>query len=218
MHVKICGLRDPENIAAIANLPVDYLGFIFQEQSPRFVSGEALPAWLAENAHLLEGKKRVGVFVNAEIDFILNTVHDYGLHYVQLHGSESPTYCQELNVLWSVSSMQQAQLIKAFSVDAQFDFASTQAYATHCPLFLFDTRGAAAGGTGEKWDWSLLDRYEGITPFFLSGGIGPEDAAAIRAIRHPQFYGVDLNSRFESAPGIKEISRAEAFLAELSHT
>lgn len=217
MHVKICGLREPNNVAAIAELAVDHLGFIFYAKSPRHAKSDALRAWLEANKDALEGKSRVGVFVNAEIDFILNTVHDYGLNYVQLHGNESPTYCQELNVLWSVSSMQQARIIKAFNVDADFDFGATQAYATHCPLFLFDTKSSTAGGSGKQWDWSLLDRYEGITPFFLSGGIGPDDVVRIKTVQHPQFYGIDVNSRFEIQPGLKDPELLRTFLAQLSN-
>ena len=215
MKIKVCGLRDPDNIAAVAKLPVDYLGFLFYPKSPRFVEGETLLNWLERNKKLIAGIPRVGVFVNAEIDYILNVVHDYELNYVQLHGNESPTYCQELNLLWTVSSMHKARLIKAFSVDEDFRFSSTDAYAPHCPLFLFDTRSAKPGGSGRQWDWSLLDRYHGVTPFLLSGGIGPEDAERVRAVRRPQFHGIDLNSRFEMAPGVKDVAVLEVFLREI---
>lgn len=211
MKIKICGLRQPENIAAIARLPVDYLGFIFYPESPRYVSGDKLPKWLRASAGNIP-QQRVGVFVNAEIDQVLNAVHDYQLDYVQLHGNESPAYCQELNLLWTVNTVRSARLIKAFSVDEDFDFDTTASYAAYCPYFLFDTRGPEKGGTGRQFNWQLLQQYEGVTPFFLSGGIGPDDAAAIRRFQHPQLHGIDLNSRFESEPGIKDTAALHEFL------
>ena len=213
MRTKVCGLREPENIEAVLDLGVDYVGFIFHESSKRFVGKTKLATWLAENEERFGDTEKVGVFVNGEVDYILNAVHDYRLDYVQLHGNESAGYCRELKLLWSVSTLHKASLIKAFSVDADFDFQTTHAYVDSCPLFIFDTGGGKTpGGTGVKWDWSKLKEYDAPVPFLLSGGIGPEDTEAVRAIDHPQFAGVDLNSRFESAPAVKDIGLLRKFL------
>ncbi|NJB85768.1 phosphoribosylanthranilate isomerase [Lewinella marina] len=217
MKIKVCGLRDPENIAAVSGLDVDYLGLIFHPDSPRFAGQPSLSEWLTDNVALLNGHERVGVFVNGEIDYLLNTVHDYHLDWVQLHGSESPGYCQELKLLWSVNTLRRASICKAFSITDDFDFRRTNDYVNSCSLFVFDTGGQAqAGGTGKKWDWSKLEEYQGPVPFLLSGGIGPEDAAAINQVRHPQFKGVDLNSQFELEPGRKDVERLRQFIRELN--
>lgn len=213
MKIKVCGMREPENIEGVLQLPVDYMGFIFAAQSSRFVGeGEELPKWIEANDEKFGEIKRVGVFVNAEIDEILNKVHDYRLDFVQLHGSERPEYCRELLSFWEVSSMREAKLIKAFSIDGDFDFRRTNDYSGLCSLLLFDTKGAAPGGNGEKFDWKLLDLYQGATPFLLAGGIGPESADELRRFPHPQFHGVDLNSRFEIEPGLKSIEKLKAFV------
>lgn len=217
MKVKVCGLKRPDNISAIRALGVDYLGFIFYAKSPRFAESEDLKAYLNDEGQEWQNINRVGVFVNAEIDYILNTVHDYQLNWVQLHGDESPGYCQELKLLWSVSTLHKAKICKAFKVTPEFDFRSTNDYLSSCPLFVFDTGGKSQpGGTGEQWDWNLLDDYEGLTPFLLSGGIGPTDAAAIKRLSHPQLNGVDLNSGFETEPGFKDVDKLATFMRGLS--
>lgn len=217
MKVKVCGLREPDNVKEILDLGVDYLGFIFYEKSNRYVGNTELAGWIAKNEALFNGVAKVGVFVNAEVDTILNSVHDYQLDYVQLHGDESPGYCRELQLLWSVSTLRTAKLVKAFSVGPDFDWAATEPYADSCDFFIFDTGGQAEhGGTGVKWNWSLLDAYQGKTPFLLSGGIGPQDARRVQLVDHPAFAGVDLNSRFEVVPGRKDAESLGKFLAELS--
>ena len=217
MKVKVCGLTVPENITEIVAAGADYLGFIFHSSSPRDVSkNETLSAWLNEQEEALEDVARIGVFVNAELDYILNIVHDYKLTHVQLHGNESPGYCQELQLLWSVSTLRKASITKAFNIVPGFDFNQTNPYLSSCSWFVFDTGGhSAAGGTGEQWDWELLDQYNGMTPFLLSGGIGPKDALKVRRIKHPQLLGVDLNSRFETEPGIKDASLVKQFIVDL---
>ncbi len=213
MRTKVCGMREPGNIREVLDLNVDYMGFIFHPPSPRFAGSPALAEWMQKNDALFSSTARVGVFVNAELDYILNTVHDYQLDWVQLHGNESPTYCRELKLLWTVSTLRSAHLCKAFSVDADFDFSDAAAYADTCSLFVFDTGGqATSGGTGRQWDWNRLREYNLPTPFLLSGGIGPQDAAAIRKLDHPQLAGVDLNSRFEVEPGVKEVKLLSDFL------
>ena len=214
MKIKVCGMREPGNLVALAKLPIDMVGFIFYAKSPRY-AGESLAKWLAKEGAALEGKKRVGVFVNAEVEDVLNHVHDFELDFVQLHGNESPEYCQLLRNLWESTSMRKAKLIKAFRVDEDFDFNQVSPYTSHCAYFLFDTRGQEYGGTGRQFDWKLLNDYHGVTPFLLSGGIGPEAVGAVLDFQHPQFYGVDLNSRFEREPGIKDIDKIAAFVTAL---
>lgn len=215
MKIKICGLKEPDNIAAVAQLDPDLIGFIFYPKSTRYAAGDKLLNYLEEESEALSGIDRVGVFVNEEIDQILSLAHDYRLNYVQLHGDESPAYCQELQLLWSVSSMHRARIIKAFRIDESFDWSRANAYAAYCPLLIFDTKGAQPGGTGEQWDWSLLDNYTGVTPFLLSGGIGPDDVKAVQAVNHAQFSGVDLNSKFEIEPGRKDVDLLRNFITTL---
>ena len=213
MKIKVCGLREPDNISEVLALGVDYVGFIFYQKSKRFVGKTKLAEWIAANEEAFGATKKVGVFVNAELDYILNAVHDYKLDYVQLHGDESPGYCRELKLLWSVSTLRKAQLIKAFSITPDFDFRETYAYADSCPLFIFDTGGQTEkGGTGKKWDWAKLNEYEGLVPFLLSGGIGPLDGDDVKALDHPQLRGVDLNSAFETEPGVKDVAKLKMFL------
>lgn len=215
MKIKVCGLREPENILAIAQLPIDFIGFILYPGSPRFVGKKGLPQWLEKNEEELEGIARVGVFVNAEVDQILNAVHDFRLDYVQLHGDESPEYCRELQTYWTISSMRSAQIIKAFRVDENFNFSNTQAYERLCAYFLFDTKAQAYGGTGKRFDWSILEKYMGMTPYLLSGGIDETMAAEIRQLNFKQMEGVDINSRFETEPGKKDVDKIDQFVRAL---
>lgn len=216
MKVKVCGLRTPDNIKEVLALGPDYVGFIFYKKSKRFVGKTKLAEWITNNEELFGETKRVGVFVNAELDYILNAVHDYKLDYVQLHGDESPGYCRELKLLWSASTLRKAHLIKAFSITPDFDFKDTYPYADSCPLFIFDTGGhGEKGGTGQKWDWAKLNEYQGLVPFLLSGGIRPDDAARVAALGHVQMRGVDLNSGFEVEPGVKVVKDLRKFLAEV---
>lgn len=215
MRVKVCGLNDPANIEALAQLPIDFKGFIFYKKSARNIVGDTLEKWLGENEALHNHVKRVGVFVNAEIEEILNRVHDFNLDYVQLHGEESPEYCQEIQSFWAASTLRRARFIKAFPVDADFDFARTEVYAGICSLFLFDTKTPQHGGSGVRFDWDLLKKYKGNTPFLLSGGIDESDAELIKQLNVPQLYGVDINSRFEVQPGVKDVKKVERFLEAL---
>ncbi|MEL7160929.1 MAG: phosphoribosylanthranilate isomerase, partial [Bacteroidota bacterium] len=146
MKTKVCGLREPDNIREVMALGVDYLGFIFYERSQRYARSQVLAEFLESHADQFARTAKVGVFVNAEVDDILNTVHDYQLDYVQLHGNESAGYCRELKLLWSVSTLRKAQIIKAFSITPDFNFADTNAYVDSCPLFVFDTGGQTEKG------------------------------------------------------------------------
>lgn len=215
MKIKVCGMKEPENITQLLELPVDFIGFIFYEQSPRYAGNPKFESWVNKNKPLFEKVKKVGVFVNAEIERILNAVHDYELDFVQLHGNESPEYCRELKQYWEISTLHHAKIIKAFAVDKEFDFQETKAYEGWCAYFLFDTKSPQHGGSGVAFDWSLLQQYTGITPFFLSGGISEDDIAAIRQLKVPALYGVDLNSRFETAPGVKDVEKLKDFMEQL---
>lgn len=216
MIVKTCGLREPENIRAVSALEVDWIGLIFYPKSPRFIGEQAnLKAFLQAEAQTEQRPKRVGVFVNAQFNELLEAVHEYELDYVQLHGGESAVYCATLQELWRDSSIRKAGIIRAFRVSRAFDFGITVDYEPFCNYFLFDTKGQEYGGTGHKFDWDILSRYTGKTPFLLSGGIGPEDAAAVKLVKHSALAGIDLNSKFETEPGRKDARKLADFLGEL---
>lgn len=192
---KVCGMRDAENIRAVERLGINLMGFIFWPHSSRYVSEP--PAYLPTAC------RRVGVFVDATIDDVRQHMADYSLDYLQLHGQESPEYIQSLLTVCGDSI---ATIIKAFNIATAADLDQTKPYEGLADLFLFDTRGKAVGGNGTKFDWTVLNDYNGNTPFILSGGIGPDDAEQLRAFHHPKCTGIDLNSRFELAPGLKDVS------------
>ncbi|RMF26948.1 MAG: phosphoribosylanthranilate isomerase [Bacteroidetes bacterium] len=208
-RVKVCGLKEPPNLVEVSRLGVDFLGFIFYPPSPRCMVLERLPETTRQALEPLP-VERVGVFVNARIPEVLEKIAPFQLNCVQLHGEESPEYCAELKRVWPP-----LKIIKAFRIDASFDFSLTKPYETHCTLFLFDTRSKAYGGSGRTFDWALLENYRGQTPFLLSGGLGPENLEALKNFHHPRLAGYDLNSRFETEPGIKDVPRLERFLKEL---
>ena len=205
--IKICGMREAENIREVeqlstvnCQLSIDWMGFIFYPKSSRYVS--ARPAYLPQKC------KRVGVFVNASIDDIRQNIADYSLDIVQLHGHESTDSIRSLRSLCGDA----ISIIKAFNIATKEDLEATTPYAGLVDYFLFDTKGPSVGGNGEKFDWSVLEAYNGDTPFLLSGGIGPDDAERILDYHHPKCIGVDLNSRFEIEPGIKDITKLKTFL------
>ena len=205
-------MRDPENIRNMLALPIDMMGFIFYRKSKRAVVDDALGDWVQQNMELFGEVKRVGVFVNAEVDEILNRIHDFQLDFVQLHGEEGAGYCAELRSYWDISSIRKAKIIKAFPVDETFDFDFTRSYEGKCDYFLFDTKGPEQGGNGVPFAWSILEQYQGPTPFILAGGIDLGMEERILALHLPQLVGVDLNSRFELEPGLKDVGKVERFL------
>ena len=209
MTIKVCGLREPENAAAVAELGVDLLGFVFYPASPRAVrSGRLNDLRAALDA--APRRERVGVFVNAKVPEILQGVAALGLQYAQLHGDESAEYCASLRDVWPT-----LKLIKAFSIDENFDFRDTQPYERFCEYFIFDTKTPERGGSGQQFDWEMLNRYTGFRQFLLSGGIGPDDVQRVRALNIPQMAGVDLNSRFETEPGVKDVDLLRQFIGEI---
>ena len=203
-------MRNAENIRDVEALGIDMMGFIFYPKSSRYVS--ARPAYLPQKC------KRVGVFVNATIDDIRQHIADYSLDIVQLHGHESTDSIRSLRSLCG----DVISIIKAFNIATKEDLNATTPYAGLVDYFLFDTKGPSVGGNGEKFDWSVLEAYNGDTPFLLSGGIGPDDAERIlrstsgrsqgENYHHPKCIGIDLNSRFEIEPGIKDITKLKTFL------
>lgn len=210
-------MRDPKNIKDLLELPVGLMGLIFYKKSPRHVPNSAAKAILQASDDTI---KRVGVFVNETKEIILQKVDKFKLSYVQLHGKESPDDCYDLlaDSAKTFGCDDELQIIKAFSVDEQFDFSTTVEYAPYCKYFLFDTKGKNAGGNGFMFDWSLLQQYKGNTPFLLSGGIGVDAATAIQELDLPKMVGVDLNSKFEKSPALKDIAQVNFFLKEVNIT
>lgn len=198
--IKVCGMTDAENIRDVELLGVDMIGFIFYPESPRCLRQK--PGYLPACA------KRVGVFVNESKENILMCIDRFGLDYIQLHGNESPEFCRSLRDTG-------IHLIKAFSISLPKDLLTISAYNGLCDYYLFDTKTPLHGGSGNQFDWHLLHSYNDSTPFILSGGINPCSAKAIREFRHPGFAGIDINSRFEIAPGAKDVKRIATFLKEL---
>ena len=203
MIVKVCGMREAENIRAVEALGVDWMGFIFWEHSSRCVSQR--PAYLPTRA------KRVGVFVDAPLDVVCQHVETFGLDVVQLHGSESPAYLRDLRSSCDARLL----IVKAFSIATRDDLLQTSFYEGIADYFLFDTKAQLVGGNGRKFDWSVLAHYDGSTPFLLSGGIGPDDASRLSAFSHPRLAGIDLNSRFEISPALKNVELLKQFLYDI---
>ncbi len=209
--VKVCGMTNLAQVDELVRLGVQYAGFIFYEPSPRTVISKIKAADLAGYQQPIQ---KVGVFVNEEVGKVAKTVKDYGLNLVQLHGEESPGYCRELSG--------EVQVIKAFRLQGDENIsAMLRPYLDCGDMFLFDTKTSLYGGSGKKFDWKVLADISAGKPFFLSGGIGPGDETMILDFtdQHPDFQKVqlDLNSRFEKAPGIKDISKLKTFMSNLGY-
>lgn len=216
-------MRDADNIRAVAALDIDFLGFIFYPKSPRYTP-KAIPEaeLIADTATTarrndIEARKpqRVGVFVDETPQAIIAHIHNDQLDYVQLHGHELPEMIDNLKRTVIPDIRHSLKVIKAFSIAKPDDLLQTKAYEGIADLFLFDTPTESYGGSGKKFDWQMLQAYDGHTPFLLSGGIGPEDIDRIRTFEHPQCIGIDLNSRFETAPGIKDVEALRRFTEKL---
>lgn len=193
-------MTESRNIREIDQLGVDWMGFIFYHKSLRYVS-EA-PSYLPE------GAKRVGVFVNENDTFIQQTAGRFSLDYVQLHGYEPPEYCRLLK-------SDGYSVIKNFSIATAKDLERTVAYEGLCAYFLFDTHCPSYGGSGVSFDWNILKQYQGDTPFVLSGGIAPDSVNALKQFDHPLLAGYDINSRFETEPGIKNVKQIAQFIKDI---
>ncbi len=195
MKLKICGMKYSENIMEISTLLPDYMGFIFWKPSARYFEG-TMPK-------LPKSVQKVGVFVDASYDEIITNVRKYQLDVVQLHGKETPEFCSKLHVLNS-------KIIKVFPIDETFDFSILKSFESVCDFYLFDTKGKLPGGNGVAFNWDLLQNYKSRKPIFLSGGIRLEDMEAIQKLQLP-IYAVDVNSKFEIEPGLKDIQKLQQF-------
>lgn len=200
MIIKVCGMREPENIRAAEQTGADWMGFICYPRSPRFVSRR--PDYLPRHT------RRIGVFVNACYEEIIRRADELGLQGIQLHGAESPELCRRIRT----SGL---SVVKAFAINRADGLARTEAYTGCCDYFLFDTPCSGYGGSGRSFDWQLLDSYRGNVPFLLSGGITPASLPALLSFRHPRWAGVDLNSGFETAPAVKDCTTLHTFIHQL---
>lgn len=190
-------MRDARNIRSIEALGVDLIGMIFFSGSPRFV--DTIPSYMPQK------EKRVGVFVNADVDEMLQTADRYQLSTIQLHGDEPKETCNKLRT-------EGYHLIKAFQIAEPEDLKKTSEYDGLCDYYLFDTKSPSYGGTGKKFDWNVLQHYSGNTPFLLSGGISLACIDSLLAFDHPQCAGFDLNSQFEIKPGLKDTALIKQFI------
>ncbi len=205
LRIKVCGMRDAQNVRDVLDLSIDFMGFIFYEKSLRHVSH--FPSEVDFDRNPLDRRiEKVGVFVDADLEFVKDKIRSYQLDYVQLHGRESVFYCESLKKAG-------VKIIKAFSIDERFRFTNTDFYSFTCDYFLFDTKGKLAGGNGVTFDWDLLNNYDGETPFFLSGGIDVNSVAKIRELKLDKLYGIDINSKFETAPAMKDVDLIRTFIA-----
>lgn len=201
MIVKVCGLRDEQNIQDICQLEIQWIGLNFYKPSSRYIAKYEKESISQIPDHI----KRVGVFVNEDIDTIQKIVKQFQLDYVQLHGDESVSFCESIK-----------KVIKVFRIDKDFKMSITKDYESAVDYFLFDTNSKHFGGSGKKFNWDILSEYTGSTPFLLSGGIGPEDTIDLIKLKHPQYVGIDINSKFEIAPAVKSKALIETFLTKLN--
>jgi len=221
MKLKICGMKYQDNIKAVAALEPDYLGFIFYKKSARFFNG-IIP-------ELTKNIKKTGVFVNASVEYIIESINKYDLQAVQLHGAETPEYCdilrQELVCLLERSRKVDSgyhpiEIIKVFSVKDEFDFSILEPFENVCDYYLFDTKGKLPGGNGYTFNWEVLKEYPSTKPYFLSGGIGLKEVDNVLSFLRRQessyCYAIDVNSKFEIEPGLKNIEKLKKFIESLS--
>ena len=217
--VKVCGLRDSENIRQVAALGVDWIGMIFWEKSPRNVTMIPSHAGIIPDRASLSplatnnSPLKVGVFVDEMAQNIITRVVNFQLDIIQLHGHETPTLIR--NLRRTLADIRPVKVIKAISVSSRDDIAAYKDYADCVDYFLFDTKCPSVGGSGQQFDWSVLDAYDGEVPFLLSGGIGPDDAERVSNFHHPKCIGIDLNSKFETEPAMKDVAAIGKFLNEL---
>ncbi len=212
MIIKVCGLREKPNILAIDEFSIDLMGMIFYEKSPRFVEDNCdIPT---------TNTPKVGVFVDSPLEYILQKIEKYHLQYIQLHGNESADFVKEIH---QKTKEKNIKIIKVFSIDNQQDNQKNSninndfmaEYAVFCDYFLFDTKGTNHGGTGIKFNWQVLENYQLKTPFLLSGGITVDDIDEIKNIKHQQFVGIDINSKFEIKAGLKDVEMIKNFIEKL---
>lgn len=202
MIVKVCGMREADNIRQVDTLQsVDWMGFIFYPPSSRFVA--EVPAYLPQHS------KRVGVFVNATLPDIRQRQEEFSFDLIQLHGDEPPLFCHALRTHLKAGT----QIIKMIAITSPEDLEKTHPYEDDVDYFLFETKCSSYGGSGQQFNWNILQHYTGKTPFLITGGIGAKDTEKVKAFQHPQFAGIDLNSGFETAPAHKDPKLIQNFLA-----
>lgn len=207
MRIKVCGMTSTEQVLQLDEMGVEFAGFIFYPKSPRYVH-KFMPK---PEVKKIKGKgiNKVGVFVNAPVEEVLQAVDDCGLHLVQLHGDETPKYCEKIANYVGV--------VKAFRLREEDNVLwKVKDYLDIADMFLFDTEGAGYGGTGKQFDWNILRGLQIGKPFFLSGGIGPEDAEKLAQFaKEPvakDLFSIDVNSKFEITPGIKDMEALTRFI------
>ena len=205
LKIKVCGMKQAANIAAVAELQPNYLGFIFYQKSPRFIT--EVSAELIK--YVPSTIKTTGVFVDEDVEIVKQHIIKYNLKAVQLHGNEAAGYCEELRSAG-------VEIIKAFGVDEHFDFEKLSAYLNVVDYFLFDTQTPAHGGSGKVFDWGLLQNYTYNKPYFLSGGIDLMHISVIKQIIDPRMYAIDVNSKFELEPGLKDVEKLKEFFKEMN--
>ena len=222
-------MRNAGNIAELQKLDIDFMGFIFWPKSPRYVQQIPSRAGLIPDLPSLDGERikksethdkrilTVGVFVDDMPQNIVTRVYNYHLDYVQLHGSESAVMIDNLRRTLIPDIAPNIKIIKALSIKDKSDLEKWHEYDGHVDMFLFDTKCKCAGGSGEQFDWSVLEAYDGNIPFLLAGGIGLDDAERIKNFHHPMCLGIDLNSRFETEPGMKDIQKLKLFISQLQN-
>lgn len=196
-------MREADNIRDVEALGIDWMGFICWPKSSRNV--DCRPSYLPSKC------QRVGVFVDADMDFIQNRIEMLGLTRLQLHGKETPEECQQ------IATSTGLPITKAISVNSEKDIERASLYEGIADYLLFDTKCKCVGGSGEQFDWDILQHYTGTTPFLLAGGIGSDDAERVRSFHHPRFAGIDLNSRFEISPALKDINKLKTFINKIKH-
>ena len=207
MKIKICGMKYPDNILEIGSLLPDYMGFIFWDKSARYFDG-IIP-------ELPKSIKKVGVFVDASLEEILEKIKTHNLQAIQLHGHESVEFCE--SVKKNIPKL--IDIIKVFPILDTFDFSILTPYEKVCDFFLFDTKGKLPGGNGTSFDWTVLKQYSSSKPFFLSGGIGIEEFDIIREILKTNLpiYAIDVNSKFEIEPGLKNVQLCKEAVMQRLH-
>jgi phosphoribosylanthranilate isomerase len=206
MKLKVCGMKYPENLQTLASMDIDYLGFIFYKPSKRYCAETLTPEFVTS---LKTKAKKVGVFVNESIDELIRIANDYQLDCIQLHGEESLEYCIQLKTL-------NKKIIKVFSVQDTLPMDSIKQFESYVDYFLFDTKTPLYGGSGVSFDWNLLKNYSSKTPFFLSGGIDEHfNITDIHMLLNLPIYALDINSKFETSPGLKDIEKVRKFIQDL---
>jgi phosphoribosylanthranilate isomerase len=207
MRIKVCGLTTENQIKRLDQISqIDFLGFIFYSKSKRFFN--QLPI-------LTKNSKRVGVFVNEEIDKIIDIASFHQLDYIQLHGDEDVIYCRKM-MNQIMMTNQQLSIIKAYGVDDNFDFKQLTEFESLVDYFLFDTKTENYGGSGKAFNWEIINHYQGNIPFLLSGGIKIEMSDEIKNIDHKRFIGIDINSGFEFNPGDKNVDKIDEFVVRIT--